>query len=294
MPLLSVLTAVHSVAASFLAEAGASALDQTLPEGWEMEWIVQEDGSASQAVHDQLPNDDRVSYAANGAHLGTAATRNFGLARLRGKYVQNLDADDLLLPGAASLIVETMEREPGLHWAFGQADDLMPDGRRISFDPWIPPFGRMPARRLTAWVDAHGGNWPIPCAGVLYRTTTIRALGGWAALPIGQDIAMLAAVSELTDGWQDETTTWLYRQHERQVSRHPSQQEWSKIARLVALQRVSSLRLTATALQSTTDDAIPIPALGESMKSAVDLQQDSPTSTVSGPTPVPAALLDRA
>ena len=146
MPLLSVLTAVHAGAATFLAEAGASALDQELPDGWDLEWIVQEDGALSDAVRDALPDDDdRVKHAANGEHLGTATTRNFGLARLQGRYVQNLDADDLLLPGALTRIVTSIEEHDGLHWAFGQADDLMPDGRRVSFEPWIPPYGRMPS-----------------------------------------------------------------------------------------------------------------------------------------------------
>lgn len=255
-----------------MAEAGASALEQELPDGWDLEWIVQEDGAPSEAVREAMPTDERVKHAANGAHLGTATTRNFGLARLRGQYVQNLDADDLLLPGALTRIVTTMEEHDGLHWAFGQADDLMPDSRRISFDPWIPPFGRMSAGRLTAWVDEHGGNWPIPCAGVLYRTTTIRALGGWVALPIGQDIAMLAAVAELTDGWQDETTTWLYRQHEGQVSRHAQYAEWSEIARRVAVQRSAALRLVGASISASGTDPNPVPELAASMKSAVDLR----------------------
>ncbi len=185
--------------------------------------------------------------------------------------MQNLDADDLLLPGALTRIVTSIEEHDGLHWAFGQADDLMPDGRRVSFEPWIPPYGRMPAGRLTAWVDEHGGNWPIPCAGVLYRATTIRALGGWVALPIGQDIAMLAAVAELTDGWQDEAKTWLYRQHEGQVSRHPAYDDWSHIARTAALQRAAALRLTAASLSEVIDDPHPIPHLALPMKTAVDL-----------------------
>ncbi len=271
MPLVTVLTAVHRGGAGYLAEAARSAMAQDLPEGWELEWIVQEDGEPSCEVRDCLPVDDRLRLAGNGERLGPSATRNIGLSRARGKYVQNLDADDILLPGALLTIINAIEDRPQVHWAFGQADDLMPDGSRRSFPPWIPPFGLLLAGRLNEWVVEHEGNWPIPCAGILCRTATLRAIGGWVALPLGGDIAMIAAMSQVTDGWQDAATTWLYRQHPEQISRHHLRPEWSEVARRVALQRAQAARLTSLDLSGVNVDPEPIAHVGEPMKTPADL-----------------------
>lgn len=47
------------------------------------------------------------------------------------------------------------------------------------------------------------GNWPIHCAGLMMRTATLRALGGWAATPADDDLAMFAALSKVVDGYND-------------------------------------------------------------------------------------------
>ena len=81
-------------------------------------------------------------------------------------------------------------RSPGIsvgsvNWAYGQADDLTPDGSRVSFDPWIPILGQMPAGQVSGWIEPNDGNVPVPCAAVAYRTATLRVVGGWLALPLG-------------------------------------------------------------------------------------------------------------
>ncbi|MPZ61141.1 MAG: glycosyltransferase [Propionibacteriales bacterium] len=271
MPLLTVLTAAHAGGAEFLPDTGNSVFSQELPDGWEVEWVVQEDGAASTDVRERLPDDERVQYSADEARLGPGITRNLALARARGQYLQNLDVDDMLLPGALTTVIRIFEEHPSVHWAFGQAHDLMPDGSRKSFPPWIPPFGLMPAGRLTDWVIEHDGNWPIPCAGIAYRTASLRAVGGWAALPVGEDIAMMAALSQITDGWQDEAVTWLYRQHPNQLSRHPEQPSWSVIARRFALQRTAAARLSSLSLTGTDIDPQPIAHVGQFMKTPAHL-----------------------
>jgi glycosyltransferase involved in cell wall biosynthesis len=266
MPKISVLTPVHASARPYLADTARSLLDQELPTGWEFEWIVQADGLDGNRLRPDFPDDPRIQFEADGAALGPAMTRNLGLARATGEFVQPLDADDLLLPGALATLAAAIDAHPQIHWAFGQAADLMPDGSRVTFDPWIPPAGLMPAGRLSSWVASHNGQSPIPCAGVAYRTTTLRAVGGWAALPVGEDVALLVTVSALTDGWQDSATTWLYRQHPDQISRHPAQPQWSAIAKQVALQRISALRLTDVRLTGTAAETEHLAPITESMK----------------------------
>ena len=47
MPLLSVITAVHTGRQEYLKEAAVTVLEQKLPENWELEWLVQEEISIS-------------------------------------------------------------------------------------------------------------------------------------------------------------------------------------------------------------------------------------------------------
>lgn len=252
MPLISVLTPAHAASAPYLSQTAASVLDQTLPTGWELEWIVQADNGSAGAVYDALPLDARISFGDNGpVRLGAGPTRNVALARARGDWVQPLDADDLLLPGALAHIVDTSAAAPEVHWLFSQANDLLPDHTQRSYRPRLAPMGFIPAGHFTAWMDAHGGQIPVPATAVSYRTTTLRALGGWGALPIGEDIILLAVVTALTDGWQSPQTTWLYRQHGGQVSREPNFAVWSSQARQATTQRIAALRNAAA---GPTDD----------------------------------------
>jgi glycosyltransferase involved in cell wall biosynthesis len=244
MPLISVLTAAHSSTADFIEEAMESLRSQSLPDGWDLEWIVQEDG-ADPALGDKLRRWDAVSYAANGRQLGIAPTRNLALSRASGVLVQALDADDLLLPGALAMLIPLFGGHP-IQWAIGQADDLMPDGTRQGFKTPLP-FGVLAAGEVNRWAAEDGGNWPIHCAALIMRMTGLRALGGWAGVPYDDDIGMFAALSELSDGYHHDALTWLYRQHPGQVTR-TAQAGLSEECRRVALQRAQAIRLSGLTL----------------------------------------------
>jgi hypothetical protein len=79
MPLISVITAVHKPVAEYLREAANSVAAQRLPEGWELEWLVQEDGDTPTARELAVG----ALYEANGAGLGTATTRNLALTEVK-------------------------------------------------------------------------------------------------------------------------------------------------------------------------------------------------------------------
>ena len=44
MPLISILSSVYGPSATYLDETIASVQKLALPNGWELEWVVQEDG----------------------------------------------------------------------------------------------------------------------------------------------------------------------------------------------------------------------------------------------------------
>lgn len=266
--LISVITPTHAAAHRFLPETFASIEQQRLPDGWALEWLLQEDGPPSE-IAKALSSSTWVRYSANGAKLSIGMTRNLALSRARGQLVQVLDSDDLLLPDALATLIPTFE-DPSIHWAIGQADDLLPDGTRKSFPPYPDiPFGRVQAGAINAWAARHEANWPIHCAGLMLRTSSLRALGGWGAAPTDDDLVMFAALSEAADGHFAEALTWLYRQHPDQTIRTDYQRRWSEPCRRMALQRASAVRAAGLRLRRATDDLDEPVRVGPPIKTTV-------------------------
>jgi glycosyltransferase involved in cell wall biosynthesis len=241
VPTISIITAVHATSASFLADAINGVAHQVLPPGWVVEWMVQEDGTEP-SLADRFVALDYVRYDANGVHLGIPGSRNLALTATTGDLIQVLDADDVLLPGALASLIPHFDDE-SIHWAVGQADDLMPDGTRIPRESALP-YGRIPAGAVNMWAESHGGNWPIHGACLMLRGMSLRALGGWAGLHIDEDLGMFAALSEIADGHNFAGVTWLYRQHQDQTTRSTAKRHLSEAGRRFALQRAKAVRVT--------------------------------------------------
>ena len=239
MPVLSVLTAAIANREEFLLEAGESLLAQRLPEGWRIQWVVQEDG-ATPGLADLAGKFPIADYAANGEQLGIATTRNIGLTRVTGDLVHVLDCDDLVLPDGLAAAITAFMAHPDVHWVAGQADDLWPDGMRVSFPPVLPP-GPLAAGVVSALLT-EDQPLPIHPAGLTMRTATVRALGGWTASPRGEDNALLAAIAELTPGYLTRDVTWLYRKHVGQTTGLPSFPVLEPVGWAVVRQRVAAVR----------------------------------------------------
>jgi glycosyltransferase involved in cell wall biosynthesis len=240
VPLISVITAVHEPVAGYLREAADSVAAQRLPAGWELEWLVQEDGDRP-AARDLAAG---ARYEANGARLGTATTRNIALSRARGRLVAVLDYDDVLLPDGLATLIQDFDRHPGIGWAVGQADDLI-DGERVPFELRYP-CGVVPAGQVGRLYE-RTGLCQVACAGLVMPTDVVRAFGGWGAIPRAQDVALLIALSEVYDGYQDPAVTWLYRKHPGQTT-HPAKVDvWGKQQDRFIRQRLDAVRSGALA-----------------------------------------------
>ncbi|MFD5024625.1 glycosyltransferase [Streptomyces sp. NPDC058373] len=219
---VDVLTPVHSSYAPFLAAAWHSLLSQTHP-GWS--WLVQIDGEPA-SVTAALEScgaaaDPRVKIAAHGTKEGPAVTRNIGLGRATAPFVQNMDADDALEPGALTALAAALTHHRRAGYAVGRARDLMPDGRLV--DPPLPlPPGVLPRGAvLSAWqAPGEAPRLPVHPAGIMWRRPLLLTLGGWSALQGMEDTGLLLAASALTEGVLIEQPTLRYRRHSGQHSRH--------------------------------------------------------------------------
>lgn len=241
MPLISVVTAAYAPTAAYIRDTADSIAATQLPDGWQLEWIVQEDGDTP-GLRDTISRYSFARYSANGRQYGTACTRNLALSRASGVLVQALDQDDLLLPHVFTALIPRFAEHP-IGWAIGQADDLLPDGTRR---PYASPirFGLWSASKINAWASEHEGNWPIHCATLMMRTSLLRALGGWTGQPYDDELATFAALSQMIDGYYDQELTWLYRHHPQQLHRTKEATENSAVGRRTALLRARAVSAT--------------------------------------------------
>jgi glycosyltransferase involved in cell wall biosynthesis len=218
-PVISVLTAALDPPPAFMLDALRSLQAQ---DEVRWEWVIQLDGEDPPPPPQQLLAEPRVSVRANGRRLGSAATRNRALVRTQAALVQNLDADDQLLPGALAAGRQALAGDAELAFAFGRTVDLLPDGsRRGSWREQIPfAPGRIEAGAIGArWLQS--GSDPLPLSPIIYRRRLLFAYGGWAALSVLEDTALVLALAERHPCFYIDRDTQLYRVHPAQMTAAP-------------------------------------------------------------------------
>ncbi|HEY2792462.1 MAG TPA: glycosyltransferase [Micromonosporaceae bacterium] len=216
---ITVVTAVHGPSMKYLPEAYASLDAQVLPDGWAWQWLVQEDG-VSGAARDHLPEDARISLG-TGRPLGQGIARTYALARATGDYIKVLDSDDLLTPGALARDIDVLERHPEVGWTTCSVLDLMPDGQKRGFDG-NPPDGVMDRGAVHDYWLSHGYRASVHPATLCIRRTLLLALGGWMALPAGEDTGLMLAADAVSNGYFIDRPGLLYRKWPGQVTADPA------------------------------------------------------------------------
>lgn len=183
-PLVSILVPCYN-AAPYLAATLDSALSQTHPE---VEVILVDDGSSDGSLAIARGYEPRIRVLA-GPQRGASEARNAATRESRGEFLQYLDADDLLLPGAVASRVRALADSGG--------DVACGDWRRIfarAGGSWEPgPIETADFRRFDADPDlaVFKGFWAPPAA-LLYRRSIVDRIGGWnPALPVIQDARFL-------------------------------------------------------------------------------------------------------
>jgi glycosyltransferase involved in cell wall biosynthesis len=119
IPIVSVIIPSYNYG-FVIAETLASLQKQTLS-AWEA--IIVDDGSKDNTeavVQDFVRDDSRIIYLKQ-ANAGLPAARNTGMRAARGKYIQFLDADDLLGSQKLQLHISYLESNPQESIAFSDA-----------------------------------------------------------------------------------------------------------------------------------------------------------------------------
>lgn len=151
------------------------------------ELVVVDDGSTDPetlALLDELrAGGTRVVRQEN---AGLAAARMRGVAETTARYVQPLDADDLLEPGALAELAEALDAHPDAAAAWGD----------------IAVFGEFEATSRTAerfdpWLIWHLSEMPGTS---MFRRTALEATGGWRFQDAYEDWDLWMSIAELRLG----------------------------------------------------------------------------------------------
>lgn len=246
--LISVITPVYNPEPEHLKAAYESLLEQKLPDDWEWEWVLQEDGTTG-AVRDLLPDDPRIRFDA-GRHNGVAITRNLALARARGSYVKNLDHDDVLTDGVVARDISVLSSDSEVHWVTSRVLDLLPDGSTVGF-PDDPPAGKLAPGVVVEHWRSHNFRLPVHPTTICIRRPLAVALGGWMAVPGSDDTGLLVAASVVSTGYFNPEVGLLYRKWPGQVtasSEHTEPVEWNLRMSLISERADALARLWATSV----------------------------------------------
>jgi glycosyltransferase involved in cell wall biosynthesis len=142
-PLVTVIIPTYNYG-RYICEAIDSVLASTIPQS-EIEIIIIDDGSTDDTLEKVRAYGDRIQYIFQ-ENQGKALATKVGVERARGKYIFDLDADDLFLPEKLEEVVNVFESNeevthvghPALCWnvvAGTRTSEQLPDwliGRKIS------------------------------------------------------------------------------------------------------------------------------------------------------------------
>jgi glycosyltransferase involved in cell wall biosynthesis len=230
---ISIVTPTFNPVRDHLLEAYESLRSQVMPDGWQWQWVVHEDGPTHQA-QDILPDDPRITFSRT-RHGGIAIARNLALAQATGQLVKNLDHDDVLTPGVLGRDIANMQKPHHGRWTTSRVLDLMPDGSTIGFDDDPEPGPLSPPVVFEHW-KAHGYRLPVHPTTICIDRSLAVALGGWMASPGSDDTGLLIAASLVSIGYFESEVGLLYRKwpgQETAHARHTEPTEWQLRMRLI-------------------------------------------------------------
>ena len=120
-PKVSVIVTAYNLE-KYLPQALSSIKNQSLS-SWEA--IVVDDCSndkTSEVIQSFISEDKRFKYVRPDVNLGLSLARNFGFTFAKGQYIIMLDADDMLEHNALKTLSEELDKDWGIHVAFGHLD----------------------------------------------------------------------------------------------------------------------------------------------------------------------------
>ncbi|MET8130072.1 glycosyltransferase [Streptomyces sp. NPDC005231] len=200
---------------AYLMELYASLREQDV--AWE--WVLALDGVSEEVMPEVLRMDARVRVVALPRPVGAGAARNFAVNEVTADWLTTSDDDDVLPAQSLSARLRYAQKHD-LGWCAGWSADLHPDRSINTWRCSTPPGFHAPGDVWRHWASP---DWTIPIGPttLMARTEIVRASGGYAALPQGEDYAYLVGVTGVARGALLPTVVYHYRKHAEQMTSQP-------------------------------------------------------------------------
>ncbi|WP_330339060.1 glycosyltransferase family 2 protein [Streptomyces sp. NBC_00557] len=252
--IISVVTPVYDGGEGYLLDAYESlqAERDRLPDGWDVQWLVQEDGTTGRPLN-ALPNESWISPG-TGSKGGAGAARTLALSRATGELVRTLDADDLIAPGGLVRDIAAMEDHPEMGWCVSAGLDLLPDGSTVA-GPYDPPEGPLTYETLLAAFDED--RFPVMGQQLTARTPLLLSVGAWPPLPAWETVAVVLLCAAASDGWMIEAPGGFYRKHAAQSTAQPGYVGITDADQLRVVVRAQAEALHATGWRWPAGGSVP-------------------------------------
>jgi len=238
-PKVSIITPCYNLG-YLLSDMIKSVQDQTM-RNWEI--VIVDDHSDDDSLKtakDLARTDKRIRVVSTGENLKLPGALNYGFNHALGRYVMNLDPDNMIPPNTLKILTDALDNDRSIHMAYGRIKFVLEDG--VTPDPvtgtddgisrWPPEFNCLAQFQ-------HRNQIPSTC---LCRREVYERTGGY------RDRATVAEDAEfwtraVSYGFQPrkvtQSVTYIYRYRPDSKSRGETEPDWtswipwSKDARLV-------------------------------------------------------------
>ena len=204
-PKVSVLMANYN-GERFLASAIVSVLEQSYKN---FELIVVDDGSTDSSpaiLRAFVLQDPRVKVFYRSRNRGFACALNYGLARVRGKYIARMDSDDLCHRDRLAKQVAYLDKHPDIYMLGCGYKNIDEHGARVR--AWDVPFFCGPAL-LERCIKK--GIYPLLHASFMVRRFCLEELTGYREIfRIGEDLDLYARMRDRYGGVFENLSERLY------------------------------------------------------------------------------------
>jgi len=226
-PKVSIISPCYNLG-HLLPDMVKSVQKQTL-KNWELIIVDDCSGDDSYARAKLIADlDDRIKVIRTESNLKLPGALNYGFQHARGRYVMNLDPDNMLPPNTLKILSDALDNDRAIHIAYGRIKFVLEDG--VTPDPvtgtddgisrWPPEFNCLSQFQ-------HKNQIPSTC---LCRREVFERTGGYRDR---------AKVSEDAEFWTravsygflpkkvTESVTYIYRYRPDSKSRGETEPDWT-------------------------------------------------------------------
>jgi len=244
-PLVSVIMPAYN-AEKFIAESIESILNQSYS-NWEL--IVINDGSTDQtkSIVSNFLSDDRIQLINHEYNQGLIISRNSGIEAANGKYIANLDSDDIALPLRLQKQVNFLENNINYVLLGSACVNIDAKGSQINTTRREIPNLALKSILLFS-------NYFINSS-VMMKTEIAKKVSYDSSIPLAEDYYYFVELSQYGDIGNLSETLIKYRIHDNNISK-VKEKELKNATQLIFKKQLEKLSVDSTAKELSIHSSI--------------------------------------